>query len=39
MAKKKNKFTVAEFCSGIGGFRLGLEKIGGEIVRSKMLFR
>ena len=30
--KPKNKFTVAEFCSGIGGFRLGLEKIGGKIV-------
>lgn len=30
--KPKNKFTVAEFCSGIGGFRLGLDKIGGEIV-------
>ena len=28
----KSNFTIAEFCSGIGGFRLGLEKIGGKIV-------
>ena len=28
------KFTFSEFCSGIGGFRLGLEAIGGKIVLS-----
>lgn len=32
--KPKNSFTVTEFCSGIGGFRLGLEAIGGKIVLS-----
>ena len=30
----KNPFTVTEFCSGIGGFRLGLETLGGKIVLS-----
>ena len=32
--KPKSSFTVTEFCSGIGGFRLGLEAIGGNIVLS-----
>lgn len=32
--KPKSSFTVTEFCSGIGGFRLGLEAIGGKIVLS-----
>ena len=32
--KPKASFTVTEFCSGIGGFRLGLEAIGGKIVLS-----
>ena len=32
--KPKSDFTVTEFCSGIGGFRLGLEAIGGKIVLS-----
>ena len=30
----KKLFTVTEFCSGIGGFRLGLEAIGGKVVLS-----
>ena len=32
--KPKSSFTVTEFCSGIGGFRLGLEAIGGKVVLS-----
>ena len=32
--KPKSSFTITEFCSGIGGFRLGLEAIGGKIVLS-----
>lgn len=32
--KPKYSFTVTEFCSGIGGFRLGLEAIGGKVVLS-----
>ena len=32
--KPKSSFTITEFCSGIGGFRLGLEAIGGKIVIS-----
>ena len=34
--KPKSDFTVTEFCSGIGGFRLGLEAIGG---KSSFIFR
>ena len=32
--KPKSSFSATEFCSGIGGFRLGLEAIGGKIVLS-----
>ena len=32
----KNPFTVTEFCSGIGGFRLGLETLGGKMVIFQM---
>ena len=32
--KPKSSFTITEFCSGIGGFRLGLEAIGGKVVLS-----
>ena len=30
----KTKFMITEFCSGIGGFRLGLDPLGGKVVLS-----
>tara|TARA_A100001015_G_C15006324_1_gene720843 strand:+ start:106 stop:1179 length:1074 start_codon:yes stop_codon:yes gene_type:complete len=30
----KKAFTFTEFCSGIGGFRIGLENIGGRVLLS-----
>ena len=32
--KPKSSFTFTEFCSGIGGFRIGLEGIGGKTLLS-----
>jgi DNA (cytosine-5)-methyltransferase 1 len=28
------KFSFIDLCAGIGGFRLGLEKLGGECIYS-----
>lgn len=32
--KPNSSFTFTEFCSGIGGFRIGLESIGGKVLLS-----